>query len=773
MYSVSWDERSESQHLYAMMSFVGIRFARPNLRLQRVFSISKIMNIAINSIPAKDLEAGLCACPFDVLGLHDHPSGKGLVVRAWRPDAHSISVIDLATGKNLGEMKASSHGLYELHLPRQAKRFNYQLEILWADGHRFKIHDPYQFGEYALIEDSLPGERLYKCMGALEQTHTFNTTQDVKGVLFKVYAPYARSVKVVGSFNDWDERLHPMAAADDGIWRLFVPELTEGDHYKFVIHDYHGNRLPLKTDPFGRHIEQWPGLASVVQNESSYQWQDNSWMEKREQIKSGEKPVSIYEVHAGSWRKDDNSEFLNFRQLAEQLLPYVQEMGFTHIELLPVSEHPLLDSWGYQPVGLFAPSSRFGSPDDFRYFVDQCHQAGIGVILDWVPAHFPQDDHGLANFDGSSLYEHPDPRRGWHPDWKTCIYDFGKPWVKDFLISNALFWLDEFHIDGLRVDAVASMLYLDYSRNDGEWEANIHGGNENLEAVAFLQQLNTVIGREYPDVLTIAEESTSWPGVSLPVFNNGLGFDYKWNMGWMNDSLEFMKRDPAHRSFHYNEITFSLVYAWSEKFILSLSHDEVVHGKGTLLTRMPGDDWQKFANLRAYLAFMFAHPGKKLLFMGSEFGTPHEWNHNSQLDWHLPEHSHAHNGVQQLVKELNNIYVNDPCFHQQDLSHEGFEWVVADDHNQNIMVFRRYDKQGKSRTVLINLTPVVRHDYRIGVREAGCYKEVFNSDDGRFGGSGVSNGEKLQTEEIAAHGVEQSLSLTVPPLAAVFLEKVD
>ena len=729
------------------------------------------MNIAVTSIPSMGLESGLCACPFDLLGLHTHPSGKGLIIRVWRPDATSVAVLESPSGKALGEMTQVCEGFYELHLPRRRKLFNYQLDIRWENGHSFKVFDPYQFGEYVLREEKLSYDRLYRHLGAQKQVHRFNSRRQTEGVLFKVYAPDAHSVKVVGSFNDWDERLHPMASADDGIWRLFVPGLKEGDQYKYVLHDQNGQRLPLKTDPFARHIEQWPGLASVVQKPEDYQWHDSEWLETRYQAKSGERPVSIYEIHAGSWRKDANGEFLNYRQLADQLIPYVKDMAFTHIELMPISEHPLLDSWGYQPVGLFAPTSRYGSPDDFRYFIDRCHQEGIGVILDWVPAHFPTDDHGLVNFDGTSLYEDPNPKRGWHPDWQTCIYDFGKPWVQDFLISNALYWLDEFHIDGLRVDAVASMLYLDYSREDGEWESNIHGGNENLEAVEFLQKLNKTIGHEYPDTLTIAEESTSWPGVSKPVHEGGLGFDFKWNMGWMNDSLEYMKRDPIHRPHHHKEITFSTVYAWSERFTLALSHDEVVHGKGTLLTRMPGDDWQKFANLRAYLAFQFAHPGKKLLFMGMEFGSGKEWNHNASLDWDLlNDQDNHHNGVKNLVKELNQLYRDEPALHQQDFNSEGFAWTVQNDHGQSVLVFRRYDKSGRCQVIISNLTPVVRHDYRIGMPTPGIYRERLNTDDLRFGGGGISTGCNQHTDDIETHDLPQSLSLTLPPLATVYLE---
>ena len=735
------------------------------------------MNIAVTSVPSMGLESGLCACPFNLLGLHPHPCGKGLVVRVWRPDAASVAVMEYPNGRALGEMKEVSPGFYELHLPRRRKLFNYELDIGWANGHSFRIFDPYSFGEYVLKEDHLPYDRLYRYLGAQTLTHSFNTRRHIEGVLFKVYAPSAHSIKVVGSFNDWDERLHPMASSDDGIWRLFVPGLKAGDQYKYVIHDPNGQRLPLKTDPFARHIEQWPGLASVVQEQKDYPWHDQHWIEQRHKAKSGQQPMSVYEIHAGSWRKGPDGQFLNFRELADELVPYILDMAFTHVELMPVSEHPLLDSWGYQPVGLFAPSSRFGNSDDFRYFVDRCHQADIGVILDWVPAHFPNDDHGLVNFDGTSLFEHPNPKRGWHPDWQTCIYDFGKPWVQDFLISNALYWLDEFHVDGLRVDAVASMLYLDYSRNDGEWEANIHGGNENLEAVAFLKKLNETVGREYPDVLTIAEESTSWPGVSRPVYEGGLGFDYKWNMGWMNDSLEYMKNDPIHRPYHHRNITFSTVYAWSERFVLALSHDEVVHGKGTLLTRMPGDDWQQFANLRAYLAFMYAHPGKKLLFMGMEFGTSLEWNHNSTLDWHFldtpdNDQDNRHNGVKKLVKELNLLHREVPALYQQDLNHKGFAWTVDNDSEQSVLVFRRYDQDGGCQVIITNLTPIVRQDYRIGMPYPGSYRERLNTDDVKFGGSGISTGCDRHTENRAAHELPQSLSVTLPPLATVYLELV-
>ena len=719
-----------------------------------------------------DLTNNQCATPFDELGMHSHPEGKGLVIRVWRPDAIKVEVLEHSSGKILGVMKGSEFGLFELHLPKRKNRFLYQLKIHWANGDSFIIHDPYFFGEYILSQSDIDPNALYHHLGSHVISHTVNNKHKIQGVLFKVYAPYARSLSLVGSFNGWDDRILPMASSDDGIWRLFVPGAESGDQYKYSIKDYHGNPLPLKTDPFARHIEQWPGLASVIQAPASYCWKDQPWMKKRKTENSAERPFSIYEVHAGSWRRKGNNDFLSFIELADELIPYVTEMGFTHIELLPIAEHPLFESWGYQPVGLYASSSRYGTPDDFRYFVDKCHQNNIGVILDWVPAHFPNDEHGLARFDGSCLYEHPDPRRGWHPEWQTCVYDFGKPWVQDFLISNALFWLDEFHIDGLRVDAVASILYLDYSRNDGEWESNIYGGNGNLEAVDFLKKFNEQVHAIFPDVLTIAEESTSWPGISRPISDGGIGFDYKWNMGWMNDTLEFMKLDPIYRQYHHGQMTFSTVYAWSENFVLPLSHDEVVHGKGTILTRMPGDDWQRFANLRAYLAFMYTHPGKKLLFMGTELATYQEWNQNISLDWSLLDNPDSlNNGVKRLVKELNHLHRSERTLYERDLDSGGFCWTVVDDGSQNVLAFRRYDHAGQSVQIICNLTPVVRENYRIGVPECGQYHEILNTDDQQFGGSGVKTGNMLQAEEHSMHYLPCSLSLTLPPLATVILRK--
>ena len=718
----------------------------------------------------QSLQQGMSSTPFSVLGLQSTKSGTGLTVRAWHPHAECIEVLAVPQGKSLGQMRRLEDDLFELAFPRRKNAFYYQLRITLKDGSQTILYDPYQFGQYTLRQSDVDPLRLYRHLGALPIEHKINSKLGVAGVLFKVYAPHAGAVSVIGDFNQWDGRCHPMASADDGIWRLFVPGVQQGDLYKFELHDQHGKLLPEKTDPFGSKTEQWPGLASIVQGESNYHWNDQSWLEQRE--RNYQKPMSVYEVHAGSWQKSDDGKFINYRELAAKLIPYVKKMGFTHIELLPVSEHPLYESWGYQPVGLYAPTSRFGTPDDFRYFVDQCHQHQIGVILDWVPAHFPQDEHGLFRFDGTALYEYEDNQRGWHPDWQSCIYNYGSPWVQDFLISNALFWLDEFHIDGLRVDAVASMLYLDYSRKPGEWTPNHLGGNEHLEAVAFLQRLNTEVHRLHPNCMMIAEESTSWPGVSRPGHDKSLGFDYKWNMGWMHDTLSYMKRDPIYRQHHHHEMTFSMVYAYNENFVLSLSHDEMVHGKGTLATRMPGDDWQRFANLRAYLGFMFGHPGKKLLFMGSELGVTNEWNPAESLNWHLLEQGPYHLGMQQMVSDLNHIYQQYPALYQQDFDRTGFNWLILDDHSQSVFAFYRQDSADKTVLVISNMTPNVRNDYAVGVPEAGQWQEIFNSDDQRYGGSGIVN-QPTNSQDELRHQQQQSITLTLPPLATIMLARVE
>jgi 1,4-alpha-glucan branching enzyme len=590
--------------------------------------------------------------------------------------------------------------------------------------------------------------------------------EGIEGVHFGVWAPNASRVSVVGLFNGWDGRRYPMRLHNaNGVWDIFIPGLCSGDHYKYEIVDAKGNLLPLKADPFARYMELAPGNASIV-HEDDYEWQDAAWLNQRQQTNTLDQPISIYEVHLGSWRRspEDNAA-LSYCELAESLVLYVKDMGFTHIELLPVSEHPFDGSWGYQPVGLFSPTARFGKPEDFKFFVDSCHEASIGVIIDWVPAHFPRDEFGLGQFDGTSLYEHDDPRQGSHPDWGTLIFNFGRPEVVNYLIANALFWVEEYHIDALRVDAVASMLYLDYSREDGEWIPNEHGGNENWETVAFLRLMNEKV--HAAGAITMAEESTAWPGVSKPTDQGGLGFSYKWNMGWMHDSLSYFGEDPVHRRYHQDKLTFGLLYAFSENFVLPLSHDEVVHGKGSMITRMPGDEWRAFANLRLYYGFMYTHPGKKLLFMGCEFAQRREWDHNSSLDWHLLE-SPAHAGIQHLLRDLNGFYRNTPELYQKDCSSEGFDWIDCSDIEQGVIAFIRRGYDGSKLLVSIcNVVPVIRHDYRIGVPLAGCYLERLNTDSITYGGSGVGNLGKVNSDPISSHGHEHSLNLILPPLATL------
>jgi 1,4-alpha-glucan branching enzyme len=554
-------------------------------------------------------------------------------------------------------------------------------------------------------------------------------------------------------------RFHP----GTGVWDIFMPDLAAGTLYKFELLDKAGKLLPLKTDPLARYLEPPPGNASIVHG-SDYQWQDSEWQSRKRGAPNIDRPISIYEVHLGSWRRGAHGDFLGYRQLAEQLIPYVSGLGFTHIELLPVTEHPFDGSWGYQPIGLYASTQRFGNPDEFRFFVDSCHQAGLAVITDWVPAHFPRDEHGLTRFDGTALYEHQDPRLGEHADWGTLIFNYGRREVINYLIGSALFWIDEFHIDGLRVDAVASMLYLDYSRKAGEWLPNKDGGNENLEAVSFLKQLNEVAHAHGAE--TFAEESTAWPGVSRPVYAGGLGFTFKWNMGWMNDTLRYMSEDPIHRKFHHDKMTFGMVYATHENFVLPLSHDEVVHGKRSILGRMPGDEWQRFANLRAYYAFMFGHPGKKLLFMGDEFGQLREWDHDSSLDWDLLD-ADQHRGVQRLVRDLNLLYCSVPALHELDYDASGFEWADWQSADISVLAFLRFDRQGRHALCVTNFTPVVRYDYRVGVPAAGSYRERLNTDAADYGGSGVGNMGAVLAKADNEFASPASMQITLPPLATV------
>jgi len=606
---------------------------------------------------------------------------------------------------------------------------------------------------------------IYQKMGA-----HLHTVDDIAGVLFTVWAPNAGRVSVIGDFNRWDGRSNPMRSLGGcGIWELFIPGLEAGCLYKFELLNRQNNEVLSKTDPYGQAFELRPDTAAIVVQETSYPWQDDGWMAHRSGHDWLHEPMSIYEVHLGSWRRGPLGNFLNYRELADQLVGYVKEMGFTHIELMPITEHPLDASWGYQTTGYFAPTSRFGTPDDFRYFMDTLHRNHIGVILDWVPAHFPKDSFGLARFDGSALYEHEDPRKGEHRDWGTLIYNYGRNEVRNFLLSSAIFWMQEFHIDGLRVDAVASMLYLDYSREEGDWVPNIYGGNENLEAIDFFRELNTVTHQQFPGTVMMAEESTAWPQVTRPTWVGGLGFSMKWNMGWMNDILAYMHEDPIHRRFHHDQLTFGMLYAFTENFTLPFSHDEVVHGKGSMVNKMPGDEWQRFANLRLLYTMMFTYPGKKLLFMGCEFGQGSQWDFNQTLDWYVLEYP-LHQGVQALVKDLNTLYQAQPPLYALDFVHQGFEWIDCHDVQQSVISYRRKDGD-QELVIVLSFTPMVRENYRIGVPEAGSYHEVFNSDAGQYAGSNVVNGE-VASEAIPWMNLPHSVSLTLPPLGGIILKRV-
>ena len=712
-----------------------------------------------------DLVTGRHRDPFAVLG--PHANGKKTLVRSFQPHAEAVELID-ADGQSLINMRrVHPDGIFSASIPASVAA--YRLKITAAGGHVYESEDPYRFSSpLGNLDLHLLGRgehhELYEKLGA----HLISM-HGVKGTHFAVWAPNAGRVSVVGSFNDWDGRRHPMRLHPDiGVWDIFVPGVSQYDLYKFEILDSAWKLLPLKTDPLAHYHEPPPGNASRVY-ETHYQWSDHDWMQRRSKSLDLGQPVSIYEVHLGSWRRrhNENNRWLSYRELADELVSYVSDMGFTHIELLPVTEHPFDGSWGYQPIGMCAPTHRFGEPDDFRHFVDACHNAGIGVVIDWVPAHFPRDTHGLSRFDGTALYEHADPRRGEHVDWGTLIFDYGRNEVRNYLLASALYWIDEFHIDALRVDAVASMLYLDYSRKPGEWIPNEHGGNENLQAVSFLRRLNELVHEH--GAMTFAEESTSWPRVSGPTYDGGLGFTYKWNMGWMNDTLSYIQEEPIHRKHHHNRMTFGLTYAFSENFLLPLSHDEVVHGKRSLLGRMPGDEWQRFASLRTYFGFLYGHPGKKLLFMGGEFAQGKEWNHDEALDWYLLEYP-QHRGIQDLVRDLNQLYSNTPALHELDCSHEGFEWIVVDDRDSSVLSWIRRARNGDFVICVSNFTPVVRYHYRMGVPVSGQYRERLNTDDARYGGSGVRNEALIQSEPVPSHQQPASVQLTVPPLATLILQ---
>ncbi len=705
--------------------------------------------------------------PFAVLGLHGDATGK-LWLRAMLPGASAVAVIDAVTHKKVADLALRHEaGLWEAAIPRRKNRFDYRLAVRWAHGGEGVYADAYAFGALIADEDlHFFGEgthlRPFTFLGA--HPMTANT---VDGVRFAVWAPNAQRVSVIGDFNAWDGRRHAMRSrGGGGVWEIFIPHAALGDRYKFEIRTHAGTLLPLKADPYARAAELRPATASIVAPLP----EARPLPPERAAANHREAPISVYELHVGSWRKHPDGRHYQWDELAAALPPYVADLGFTHIELMPVSEHPFDGSWGYQTLGLFAPTARFGSPEGFERFVQACHAAGVGVLVDWVPAHFPSDAHGMAQFDGTALYEYADPREGFHQDWNTLIYNFGRHEVKNFLVASALYWIERLGVDGLRVDAVASMLYRDYSRKAGEWIPNAQGGRENLEAIALLKRTNEVIGVECPGAFSVAEESTAFPGVSAPTFAGGLGFHFKWNMGWMHDTLEYMKQDPVHRRWHHDKMSFGLVYAFSENFVLPLSHDEVVHGKGSILGRMPGDEWQRFANLRAYYGFMWGHPGKKLLFMGQEFAQSTEWNHDAELPWWLLQHD-PHLGVQRLVRDLNQLLRNMPALHQLDCEGGGFEWIDAHDADHSLYSFVRKDKQGGQVIVVSNLTPVPREGLRLGVPAgAAAWREALNTDSAHYGGSNGGNGGRtLMVQDTPSHGRERSIVLNVPPLATVFL----
>ena len=716
------------------------------------------------------LVAGEHPDPHSLLGRH------GSVIRARRPDAVAMRVV--FADASAAEMKrVHDGGVFEAEV--MGGEDGYRLEAEYPGGATVLFDDPYRFwptlGELDL---HLLGEgrhrRLWRVLGAHRREH-----QGVEGVSFSVWAPNARAARAIGEFNLWDGRVHPMRSlGSSGIWELFVPGVEAGTRYKYELLTREG-QLRLKADPVALATEEPPGTASVVAEPASHHWGDGDWLARRAEAAGPtggltRSPLSIYEVHLGSWRRkpEEGNRSLTYRELAEELPEYVASLGFTHVELMPVAEHPFGGSWGYQVSSYFAPTARYGTPDDLRLLIDALHRRGIGVIVDWVPAHFPRDDWALARFDGTALYEHEDPRRGTQPDWGTLVFNFGRTEVRNFLIANALYWLEEFHIDGLRVDAVASMLYLDYSRKEGEWVPNVFGGRENLEAVSFLKEMNEVVYGEHPGVTTMAEESTAWPAVSRPTYLGGLGFGFKWNMGWMHDTLDYFSKEPVHRRYHHNELTFGLLYAFSENFVLPLSHDEVVHGKGSLLTKMPGDRWQQHANLRSLVAWMWAHPGKQLLFMGGELAQASEWSHERSLDWHLLEYP-EHRGAQSLVKAANHVYRELPALWQRDSDPEGFRWIDASDVENNVLSFLRLADGGPTLACVANLSPVPREGYRIGLPEGGEWREALNTDAAEFGGSGVTNGARVPASDNSWHGLPFSVELTLPPLAVLWLVAPD
>jgi 1,4-alpha-glucan branching enzyme len=739
-------------------------------------------------IDPKTLDAvlhGRLSDPFSFLGRHR--AGDRTIVRTFQPGARAVDLVERIPGNDAGGRLIES--LYNVNQTglfvsggTLGQNQDYLLRITWPTPNGDLVQyteDPYRFGlllgdlDIHLLAEGRHLE-LGRCLGANPMT-----VDGIAGTRFAVWAPNARRVSVVGDFNQWDGRRHPMRnRVEAGVWELFVPRVGSGTRYQYEIVGADGNVLPLKADPVARATEAPPSTVSVVASDVPFKWTDDGWMASRRQRHALDAPLSVYEVHAGSWLRilEEDGRSLNWHELGDRLIPYVAGMGFTHVEFLPIMEHPFGGSWGYQPLGMFAPSARFGTPAGFASFVDRCHAAGIGVILDWVPAHFPSDAHGMVRFDGTALYEHQDPREGYHQDWNTLIYNLGRNEVCGFLIASALEWLEHFHVDGLRVDAVASMLYRDYSRKAGEWIPNKYGGRENLEAVDFLRNLNQTVAERCPGAMVIAEESTAWPGVSAPVSEGGLGFTHKWNMGWMHDTLRYMSYDPIYRQHHHHDMTFGLIYAFSERFVLPISHDEVVHGKGSLLNKMPGGDvHQKLANLRAYLGFMWTHPGKKLLFMGCEIAQHTEWNHDSSLDWNLLDVP-GHRGIQRLVRDLNRLYAGEPSLHRKDVSHEGFAWVIGDDSANSVFAFLRKGGEGDPPLlVVLNMTPVSRENYRIGVPGGSTgpvtWREILNTDYQVYGGTGMSNGE-VRSDNEGRHGLPQSLVLKLPPMSVLMLKPV-
>ncbi|MCX7771863.1 MAG: 1,4-alpha-glucan branching protein GlgB [Clostridia bacterium] len=713
--------------------------------------------------------------PHAILGIHH--TDEGMVIRAYHPQTKSIMIKDIHTTETFAMERIDERGLFECLIPQRQQPFGYELGHTTWENHTYSVLDPYSFwptvSDYDLyLFNQGNHHRIYEKLGC----HLCENS-GVRGASFAVWAPSAQRVSVVGSFNGWDGRVHQMRMmGSSGVWELFIPGLTKGDLYKYEIKTPSGE-IYIKADPYAFFAERPPHTASVVYDVDNYIWQDEPWVKERAVGNPFSKPVNIYEVHLGSWKQepDDSPDSetgfkpYSYRQLTETLIPYAKKMGYTHIELLPVMEHPFDGSWGYQVTGYYAPTSRFGSPEDFKYFVDTCHQNGIGVILDWVPAHFPKDAHGLARFDGTALYEHEDSRKGEHLEWGTLIFNYGRNEVKNFLISNAVYWFDQFHIDGLRVDAVASMLYLDYCRKEGEWIPNPYGGRENLEAVEFIKHMNYVVYKYFPNVMMIAEESTSWPRVTKPVHEGGLGFTHKWNMGWMNDFLRYMSMDSIYRKYHQNLITFSFMYAWSENFVLVLSHDEVVHGKCSLLNKMPGDYWQKFAGLRAAYGYFFGHPGKKLLFMGGEFGQFIEWKYKESLDWHLLDYP-MHQKLNHYVSELNHLYQTEKALYEVDTHYEGFEWIDCNDTEHSVVSFMRKGQDWRDMLIFVcNFTPAVYEDYRIGAPLDTIYTEIFNSDHETFGGSHVVNDQPMVFEKVPCHNKPYSIRLRIPPLSTVIL----